>query len=159
MASWKEKLGALLRVEELESGGLILKENFTFKSPLAADLWDAWGRETRDPDTALPGFIRRGAPLGMELEIPSSDGIFPAVDDTAEETGEPETEFETIKGLLNYKSVQEQPQEAKLEIERNIKKGFVVRMSWSEVERRFGKGTCSRMALLLKEKPQKDASF
>ena len=153
MAAWKEKLGALLRVEKLESGGLILKENFTFKSPLAADLWDAWGKETRDPDTALPGFIRRGAPLGMELEIPSSNGVFPAVDDTAEETGEPETEFEAIKGLLNYKSVQEQPQEAKLEIERNIKKGFVVRMSWSEVERRFGKGTCSRMALLLKEKP------
>ena len=89
--------------------------------------------------------------LGMELEIPSSNGIFPTVDDTAEETGEPETEFESIKGLLNYKSVQEQPQEAKLEIDRNIAKGFVVRMSWSEVERRFGKGTCSRMALLLKE--------
>ena len=28
-----------------------------------------------------------------------------------------------------------------------------MRMTWDEVERRFGKGTCSRMALLLKEKP------
>ena len=153
MEAWKEKLGVLLKVDELESGGLILKENFAFKSPLDADLWDAWGRETRDPDDALPGFIRRGAPLGMELDIPSSNGIFPAVDDTGDETGEPETEFEAIKGLLNYKSVQEQPEEAKLEIDRNIAKGFVVRMTWDEVERRFGKGTCSRMALLLKEKP------
>ena len=153
MTAWKEKLGVLLKVDELESGGLILKENFAFKSPLDADLWDAWGRETRDPDDALPGFIRRGAPLGMELDIPSSNGIFPAVGDTGEETGEPETEFEAIKGLLNYKSVQEQPEEAKLEIDRNIAKGFVVRMAWDEVERRFGKGTCSRMALLLKEKP------
>ena len=97
MEAWKEKLGVLLKVDELESGGLILKENFAFKSPLDADLWDACRRETRDPDDALPGFIRRGAPLGMELDIPSSNGIFPAVDDTGDETGEPETEFEAIR--------------------------------------------------------------
>ena len=87
------------------------------------------------------------------MEIPTSNGIFPAVDSgEIEEKTQPMSEFESAKGLLNYKSVQEQPVEAKVEIEGIIRRGFVVRMAWEDVERRFGKGTCSKMALLWKEK-------
>lgn len=79
VTTWRERLGEIFKVDELVSDGLILKDNLAFKSPLVADLWDAWGKAVRDPDTALPGFIRKGAPLGMELEIPSSNGVFPPV--------------------------------------------------------------------------------
>ena len=149
---WQQKLGDLFKIKDVKSEGLILKDNLAFKSPLQADLWDAWGKVARDPDTSLPSFMRKGAPLGMNLEIPGSNGIFPQTEAKDNETVEPTVEFESIKGLLNYKSVQEQPVEAKIEIDRNIRRGFVVRLSWKEVEERFETGTCSRMALLLKQK-------
>ncbi len=151
--AWRSKLGVLFRVKDLTKDGVVLRDNMAYRSPLEANLWDAWGKMARDPDTSLPGFMRKGAPLGMELDIPPSNGIFPTTETSKCEEMEPLTEFETIQGLLNYKSVQEQPVEAKIEIERNIRKGFVKRLSWSDVERDYGKGTCSRMALLLKEKP------
>ena len=151
--AWKSKLRELFRVKDLAKDGVVLRDNMAYRSPLDADLWDAWGKVSRDPDTNLPGFMRKGAPLGMELDIPTSNGIFPSTEANMSEEMEPLTEFETIQGLLNYKSVQEQPVEAKIEIERNIRKGFVKRLSWSDVEKDYGKGTCSKMALLLKEKP------
>ena len=153
MEAWRSRLAKLFKMDELVKDGIVLKEKLSFTSPLHADLWDAWGKISRDPDTSLPGFMRNGAPLGMELNIPSSNGVFPTTESKPEEETEPVVEFETIKGLLNYKSVQEQPIEAKIEIERNIRKGFVKRLSWDETEKMFKKGTCSRMALLLKEKP------
>ena len=149
---WRRNLGSLFKVEDVKSEGLILKDNLAFRSPLQADLWDAWGKVARDPDTSLPNFMRKGAPLGMNVEIPSSNGIFPPAEVKENDVIEPMVEFESIKGLLNYKSVQEQPVEAKIEIDQNMRRGFVVRLSWKEAEERFKAGTCSRMALLLKQK-------
>lgn len=135
------------------SDGVTLKENTFFKSPLKEKMWNAWGRMARDPDTELVNFIRGGAPLGMAVEIPSSQGIFPKTEEGGEDEKDDGVEFDVVKGMLNYKSVTEQPDEAKIEIERNISKGFVLRMSWDEAAERFGAGTCSKLALILKEKP------
>ena len=151
---WRKQLGALFEVKEPTNEGVVLKENTAFKSPLNEMLWNGWGRMARDPDTELVNFIRDGAPLGMAVEIPSSQGIFPSVVDGDEDTDRDDgVEFDIVRGMLNYKSVTDQPEEARIEIERNIEKGFVIRMSWEEATRRFGAGTCSKLALILKEKP------
>ena len=151
---WRKQLGELFEVKEPTNEGVVLKENMAFKSPLNETLWNGWGRMARDPDTELVNFIRDGAPLGMAVEIPSSQGIFPSVVDEEGDTDRGDgMEFDIVRGMLNYKSVTEQPEEARIEIERNIEKGFVIRMSWEEATRRFGAGTCSKLALILKEKP------
>ena len=150
---WREQLLKLFGVKEPTNDGVVLKKNTCFVSPLKEMLWNGWGRMARDPDTELVNFIRDGAPLGMAAEIPSSQGIFPKVAEDEEGSERDDgMEFDIVKGMLNYKSVTEQPEEAKIEIERNIK-GFVIRMSWEEAARRFGAGTCSKLALILKEKP------
>ena len=117
---WREQLVNLFEVKEPTNDGVVLKENAFFISPLKEMLWNGWGRMARDPDTELVNFIRDGAPLGMAVEIPSSQGIFPKVIDGEEETDRDDgVGFDIVKGMLNYKSVTEQPDEAKIEIERN----------------------------------------
>ena len=154
MQDWRRRLGQLFETKEHMGDGVVLKENILFKSPLREEMWGGWGKMARDPDTELVNFIRCGAPLGMAVEIPTSQGIFPGAgteDDDEEKDGG--VEFNVVKGMLNYKSVTDQPDQAKIEIERNVEKGFVVRMDWEEAARRFGAGTCSKLALILKEKP------
>lgn len=154
MQDWRRRLGQLFETKEHMGDGVVLKENILFKSTLREEMWGGWGKMARDPDTELVNFIRCGAPLGMAVEIPTSQGIFPGAgteDDDEEKDGG--VEFNVVKGMLNYKSVTDQPDQAKIEIERNVEKGFVVRMDWEEEARRFGAGTCSKLALILKEKP------
>ncbi len=152
--SWRKRLEQLFETKEHMDDGVVLRENILFKSPLREELWSGWGKMARDPDTELVNFIRNGAPLGMAAEIPTSHGVFPDTEvGDEEEDKNGGVEFDVVKGMLNYKSVTEQPDQAKIEIERNIEKGFVVRMTWEEASRRFGAGTCSKLALILKEKP------
>ena len=57
------------------------------------------------------------------------------------------TEFEELRNTVNYKSVAEQREDAAIEIERYIKKGYAVRKTWDWVQKEFGSGTCSRANL------------
>ena len=131
-----------------------LRENFEYTSPLNKDLWLKWRVTTRDPDNALYTFMKDGVPLGMEQKIPTSNGVFPSARSDQQIVEDEGTEFEVLRGLNNYTSVQDQPDEAEIEIQRYISKGYVKKMTWNEVEERLGKiGTVSKLALILKRRP------
>ena len=150
LALWKSVLKDHLA--KGDDGGMTLRENYEFCSPLDGDLWSQWRNESKDPDLDLVDFIRFGAPLGMEEKIPES-GIFPKALDQDDINEDPLESFEILKETKNYKSVSEQVTEAKVEIQRYVDKGFCKRVSWEWVSKEFQEGTVSKMALLLKQKP------
>ena len=71
--AWKNEMLELLhgRVEPVN-----LKEKIEFKSPLQANLWEAWQKISAGPEKYIAEWARQGAPLGMSAEVPIS-GIFP----------------------------------------------------------------------------------
>ena len=150
VAEWR--LALLDNFTKIQDKPMVVRENWEFTSPLQPDLWQAWGEEASDPDLCLHDFIRRGAPLGMEVPIPPS-GVFPPAVDQEVVNSDPAGEFETLKFLTNYKSVRDQPDEATIEINRYVEKNFAKRVKWSWVKDTLGTtGTVSKMALILKEK-------
>ena len=62
-------------------------------------------------------------------------------------------ELEYMRDIQNYVSVTEQPEEAKIEIDRYREKGFVRDISWKDASQRFGCGAVSKLALIIKSKP------
>ena len=56
-------------------------------------------------------------------------------------------------GMKNYEPVESQKDEAALEIDRYTAKGFCRVMSLEMLHKRFQRGTASRLALILKQKP------
>ena len=90
--------------------------------------------------------------MGMELEIPDTGGIFPKILGATDPEEVPEVEFSVLKETSNYRSVSENLEDARIEIERYVQKGFAIRKSWQWVESKFSSGTCSKMALIIKEK-------
>lgn len=148
----EEALGEF-EIHQAPEDAVKLKENFEYTSPLNRDLWLKWRVATRDPDNGLYTFIKDGVPLGMERSIPTSNGIFPSVKSGHQVNEDEGMEFEVLRGLSNYTSVQEQPEEAEIEISRYLEKGYVKKMSWNEVEERMGKvGTVSKLALIIKQR-------
>ena len=144
----KNRLESLLGVEPQD--GVTLKEAVEFVSPLHAPLWDAWRVCSRDPEQFVGQWAREGVPLGMDMEIPES-GIYPSVE--AEDALETKMDMGILRGLKNYDSVESQKEEAILEVDRYVDKGFCRILTLEEVRRRFPEGTASRLALLLKQKP------
>ena len=57
-----------------------------------------------------------------------------------------------ISALKNYESVESQKEEALIEIDRYIEKGFVKVLPLEMVHRRFPEGTASKLALIMKQK-------
>lgn len=56
--------------------------------------------------------------------------------------------------ITNYKSVAEDVSNATIELERYKKEGYLVELSKEEVLRNMSHGTISRLALIVKEKPE-----
>ena len=132
-----------------------LKSKWQFQSPLQADLFEAWTRKAGDPDTDLTEWISDGAPLGINREIPQK-GIFPPND----REDEPEVIADSLSQLsrgaiTNYTSVGENRADAKIEVDRLLKKGIVMKVTRRELEQNFSQGTISKLALLIKERPDK----
>ena len=148
LAAWKDKLEALLGMEQQD--GITLKEAMEFASPLHSALWDAWRVCSRDPEQYIGQWAREGVPLGMDVEIPESN-IFPLVE--AEDALETRMDMGILRDLKNYESVESQRKEAILEVDRYEEKGFCRVMALEDVHRRFPEGTASRLALIIKQKP------
>ena len=148
--AWKNELIVLLdavvtkaRKEELDE--------YQFKSPLDPKLWRAWADVSGDPDRWISRWAEDGVPLGMAKDIPPSEGVFPpskgkeAVDDCT-------PELEEQVQVVNYKSVRDFPEDASIEVERLIKAGFAKKIQKKEAAAKFGEGTVSKLALLIKQK-------
>ena len=147
--AWKEELRELLHGKAEE---LILKEKIEFKSPLNASLWEAWQKMSADPEKHIAAWARQGAPLGMSLEIPAC-GVFPkAMDSSQAPAVEEAPALGWRSAFKNYSSVEADPEGASLELGRYVDKGFAKRMAKTEAQHRFGTGTVSKLALIVKEK-------
>ena len=150
VSEWKTRILKCLGGKR-QFEGVRLKEKMEYTSPLDPDMWHAWQCETKDPDECLHLFIREGVPLGMDETIPSSGGIFPEVRDKPTDPDDPTPELEFVKGLKNYVSVREQPEEAAIEINRYKERGYVREIQLSEAQRKFGP-MVSKLALIVKQK-------
>ncbi|CAL1167184.1 unnamed protein product [Cladocopium goreaui] len=148
---WQVRLSTLLGVKQRD--GITLRDKLMFKSPLNVDLWRAWFKETGDPDYHVAEWAEEGVPLGMNVPIPPSNGVYPTTGEITPEFMEEGPEIEMQSHLTNYKSFVEAPEDAEIEVQRYVEKGFAILMDWEEVQSYFDKGTVSRLALILKEKP------
>lgn len=145
---WRSFLEEYLKVEE--PGGVSVKENWEFKSPLHSELWDGWHRTTGDPENCIGLWAREGAPLGMDAPIPTC-GIFPEVK-IDEGDFENLPELETVKEKKNYSSMYEWEEQASKEINRYVEKGFAVVKTVEWAQSVFGTGTVSKLACIHKIK-------
>ena len=144
--AWKEEMLELLhgRCEAVN-----LKERIEFKSPLNANLWEAWQKMAADPEKRIATWARQGAPLGMSAEIPVSN-IFPKAADVLQAPAVEEAQWRSA--FKNYSSVEADPEGAAMELGHYLDKGFAKRMSKADAQQRFGSGTVSKLALIVKEK-------
>lgn len=147
---WQIKLAATLGVTARD--GLKLTDKLMFKSPVNVDLWRGWFRATGDPDHHVAEWAENGVPLGMNVPIPSSNGIFPTSGEISLELMEEAPEIEMQSHVTNYKSFVDAPEDAEIEVQRYVEKGFAILMDWEEVQSHFDRGTVSRLALILKTK-------
>lgn len=90
----------------------------------------------------------------MAKDIPSSQGIFPP-SKGKEATDDVTPELEEQCKVINYKSFEEFPEDAAAEIDRLLEAGFAKKIPKSIAKERFGDGTVSRLALLVKQKDDK----
>lgn len=57
------------------------------------------------------------------------------------------------RGVSNYASIREHMEDAKDEVERLVKKGFLDKVTREEVEKDYHRGTVSKLAIIVKERP------
>ena len=149
---WKEELRKLTGARG--GGTLRLKGKWSFTSPLEGNLFEAWGRRGGDPETEVHRWIRDGVPLGINCPIRTC-GIFPP--STKPEEKSTLGDIQAAEGLRedigNYTSVQEQAEDAEIEVGRLCKLGYAVKVKKKEVEEAGFKGTTiSRLGLIVKDK-------
>ena len=114
---------------------------------------EAWCRRGGDPETEVHWWIKEGVPLGVNVPIKTCNVFPPAL---KEEAQRPE-DWRAAQGLRedigNYVSVREQEEDAKIEIDRLIDRGYAVKARKGEVERAGFKGTTiSKLGLIVKTK-------
>ena len=129
-----------------------------YVSPLDPEIFEAWVTRGNDPEVHVSDWIRRGAPLGIESPIPTA-GIFPPAEaNNMDYPGQQELEDaagQLSKGhLTNYSSVQENMEEAKVELDRYRKAGFMVDVKKEVVTKEMKHGTISKLWLIIKHKPE-----
>ena len=152
VAKWKDRIKELVGAGEAAT--TTLRARHEYVSPLDPELIEAWTRRSGDPDTSVAQWVREGAPLGINLDI-ETRGIFPTnVDDDVPDVDLPHAAEQIDKGrsTTNYVSVTEQEDEARIELNRYKEKGYMVEVSEEEVRKYYGRGTISKLALIVKTK-------
>lgn len=135
-AEWKAELEKILKVKPKE--GVRIRDNLQFKSPLNAELWEAWERESGDPEKWIGPWAEEGVPLGMAKPIPCSGVFPPSMNVGGEEDFVPEVEYQ--QGVVNYKSFTDNPQDAEEEVRRYVAEGFAVLIDKQVAAKRFNTG-------------------
>ena len=154
---WKAKLKKVLGAQAPKS--VRVKAKWMFTSPLEAEIFKAWVNRGNDPETHVARWIEEGAPLGIEVPIEVA-GVFPlnTDDSNLDFSGSHELEdaaTQLSRGeMVNYISVQDNVEEAKIELDRYRQRGFLVDVPKGIVESEMAHGTISRLGLIIKEKPE-----
>eukprot|EP00435_Cladocopium_sp_Y103_P032051 s2680_g8.t1 len=132
-----------------------LKSKWAYKSPIQEDIVSAWTSKAADPDTEVARWVSEGMPLGINIDIVDK-GIFPPADKEAEQESKLDALAQMSRGTLsNYTSVQDNMEDAKEEVRRLENLGFLKRVTKEQVKSDFSQGTISRLALIVKERPDK----
>ena len=151
VGSWRAELRRLTESKGKQSA--VLKQKYEYRSPLVGDIVEAWTRKARDPDTPLTRWIADGVPLGINLPIEMT-GVFPKAEKDQEAEIQTDALQQMSRGdIANYTSVLENMEDAKIEVDRLVAKKIALRVSKAEVEQHFSQGTISRLALIVKERP------
>lgn len=156
VAEWRDTLKRVVGANAPPT--LAIKGKYEYKSPLNAEIIEAWASKGGDKETEVPKWVRNGAPLGIQQPIKTC-GIFPPADaNDLNVTTEAELEdasAQMSKGsLVNYKSVLDDVDNAKVELDRYRDAGYLKDISEKEVRDTMGHGTISRLGLIVKEKPE-----
>ena len=132
-----------------------LRSKWAFTSPINHDIVEAWTQKAADPDTDVATWVRDGAPLGINLDIPTK-GIFPPSDKDAEQEVMMDSVMQMARGsMVNYASVRDNVEDTKVEVERLENLGFLKRITEQTVREEFSQGTISKLAIIVKERPDK----
>ena len=148
LKAWDERLSKLIKVERAP---VILKSDILFQSPLRAEMWKAWHHFSKDPEDMIHVWAMSGVPLGMDLQVPPSNGIFPPIFESRD-LPEVAPSIEVQLDTVIYKSMYEDRGPATKELERLVEKGFAIIMDKTEAKEKFKTGTLSRLALIAKQK-------
>ena len=129
-------------------------ENIPYRSPLDPELLSAWIERGNDPEQDVVDWVLEGTPLGMSMEIPTC-GIFPPAIDG--DRGDAEDWMDTDQQLqggsvVNYKSVQDNADDASIELDRYRAQGYVKDLTEDQLKSEFPGGTISKMGLIVKPK-------
>ena len=132
-----------------------LKSKWAYTSPIQGDIVSAWTAKAADADVEVSKWIEEGTPLGINLNI-KGRGIFPPSDKESEQESLVDAAMQMARGsLVNYASVRGNVEDTKVEVERLEKLGFLKRLDEKTVMEEFSQGTISRLAIIVKERPDK----
>ena len=154
---WKAALKKVLGANAPPS--VKMKPRWNYVSPLDPELLEAWISKSADPDDVIPSWVRNGAPLGIEVPI-QTRGIFPlnVEDNNLDYHGQHELEDAAAQmshgDIPNYTSVLDHPEDAKIELDRYRKEGFMVDIDKETVTKEMSHGTISKLGLIIKQKPE-----
>jgi hypothetical protein len=114
---------------------------------------DAWVAASGDPEVDLALWIRHGTPMGIARRI-EARGVFPTVA-TSEPTRE-EADAIWVQTSVggNYKSFEDAGDLARAELQRTIDAGYAkVVGSLADAKRRYGEVAVSKLACIVKDRP------
>lgn len=156
LQGWRAHLKRVLGANAPPS--IKMRPRWGYVSPLDPEIFEAWVYKGNDPEIHVADWIRRGAPLGIESPIPTV-GIFPPAEaNNLDYPGQQELEDAAAQmgrgEMTNYASVQDNVEEAKVELERYRRAGFLVDVKKATVESEMKHGTISRLGLIIKQKPE-----
>ena len=150
-AATLEKVRSLL-ISEFKIPGIIQKKpEFGNPSEINATLFCGLLRAAGDPDTThLENWTLHGAPMGIDMEIPTA-GIFPpSTKGKPAPSVAPELAAQWYEIFHHYQSVLDNAEDAHKEFERFLGRGFAVRLDQGRVLLRFPEGHLNKVGLIVK---------
>eukprot|EP00435_Cladocopium_sp_Y103_P060931 s1398_g22.t1 len=149
---WRKELCDLWQIEVPKAK---IANEGEYVTPVLHEMLAAWTRVSGDPDGVVVKWLREGTPLRIELDTPTT-GVFPpsdeALNDDVRDHVVGDAVLERPDTLKNYKSVEDDVEEAEIELDRYEKLGYLRRLSVDEAKAQFDGGTVSKLGLVLKTK-------
>ena len=111
----------------------------------------AWLDRASDPETEIEGWCDDGVGIGINRQIKYCN-VFPPVPEEEARAEVPDSNELIETSIDNYASMRENAEDAKIEVERVVKKRFASRISKRRVRERFKGGQASKLAIIVKTK-------
>ncbi len=147
---WKAKLRSLWGGVELKAA--VELESNDYRTPVEANLLEAWVKASGDPEKWVTRWLKEGTPLGIEERIETC-GIFPPnEEETIAESSNMDTDAVMALNLKNYLSFEEAREDAEIEIKRYEERRYLKRISKDKAKKEMKGGTVSRLGLIIKTK-------